>query len=207
MSYFPMFIELKKKHCLVVGGGRVALRKVEVLKEFGAEIKVVAPQILFEIQNIEGVICCEKYFEQEDFIDQELVVAATDNSEQNHQISEICRKKNIPVNAVDQIEDCSFIFPAYRKEGEVVAAFSSGGQSPIITQYLKNQIRVSLTPLLGELAACLGSLRGRLQQDISSERARKEIYQELLQLGLEHDTIPSEEEIEKIIEKYKSKEL
>ena len=131
------------------------------------------------------------------------MVAATDDSKQNHQISEICRKKKIPVNAVDQIEDCSFIFPSYRKEGEVVAAFSSGGQSPVITQYLKEQMRFALTPLIGELAACLGALRERIRQDTNSEKVRKKIYQELLKLGLEHDTIPSEEEIEEIIERYK----
>ena len=204
MSYFPMFIELKGKPCLVVGGGRIALRKVEVLKEFGAKIQVIAPEILPEIQRIEGVICKKKYFEQEDINHQELVIAATDIPEQNHQISQICKKKKIPVNAVDQIEDCSFIFPAYIKEREVVAAFSSGGQSPVITQYLKSKMRPFLTPYLGELAACLGTLRENLKQCTNSEKERKKIYQELLCLGLEHDTIPSEEEIEKIIKKYSS---
>lgn len=204
MSYFPMFVELKEKHCLVIGGGRIALRKVEVLKEFGAQIQVIAPEILPEIQKIEGVICKKKYFAQEDLTDQELVIAATDHPEQNHQISQACKKKKIPINAVDQIEDCSFIFPAYIKEGEVIAAFSSGGQSPVITQYLKSQIRPVLTPYLGELATCLGILRGTLRQCTNSEEERKKIYQELLRLGLEHDTIPSEVEIEKIIRKYQN---
>lgn len=204
MSYFPMFVELKGKNCLIIGGGKIALRKVEVLKEFGAQIQVIAPEILPEIQKIEGVICNKRYFEWKDLENKELVIAATDDSEQNHQISQACKREKIPVNAVDQTEDCSFIFPAYLKEGEVVVAFSSGGQSPVITQYLKSQTRPIVTAYVGEMAACFGALRGRVKQCVNSERARKKIYQELLQLGLEHDTIPSEEEIEKVIEKYKT---
>lgn len=206
MSYFPMFIELKDRACLVVGGGRIALRKVEVLKEFGALLKVVAPEILPAIWKIEGVICCERCLKQEDFKDSALVVAATDDPKQNHWISQICKKERIPVNVVDQIEDCSFIFPAYRKEGEVTAAFSSGGQSPIVAQYLKSKISDVMTPRLGELAACLGGLREQVKQCTKSEEGRKKIYWELLRLGLEHDAIPSEEEIQRVIEMYKNQE-
>lgn len=203
MSYFPMFVELKGKNCLVAGGGKVALRKVNVLKEFGAQIQVIAPEILPEIQKIEGVICTKRCLEQKDLEERELVIAATDHAEQNHRISQFCKKHRIFVNAVDQPEDCSFIFPAYLKEGEVVAAFSSGGQSPVITQYLKAQVHPIVTSYLGEMASCLGALRQRVKQCTESEEARKKIYQEILQLGLERDTIPSEEEIEKIIQKYK----
>lgn len=205
MSYFPMFIELKDRSCLIVGGGRVAFRKVEVLKDFGAQIVVIAPVILPEIKIIKGVVCREKWFQKEDLKGQELVVAATDNQELNHQISEVCRKEKIPVNAVDQTEDCSFIFPAYLKEGEVVAAFSSGGQSPVITQYLKAEMQSVMTPRLGELAAYLGSLRKTVKQGTKTEEERKNIYREILQFGLEKDYLPSQEEAERIIEKYRNK--
>lgn len=201
MSYFPMFIDLQDRPCLIVGGGRVALRKVEVLKDFGAHITVIAPAILPEIKAIEGILYQEKTFETSDLKGLDLVIAATDDKELNHKISIACKKQSIPVNAVDQIEDCTFIFPAYLKEGEVVAAFSSGGQSPVITQYLKGKMRPLLTHHLGSLAACLGSLRENMKEKIKTEAERKIVYQEILQLGLEKDTIPSEEEIRKIIEK------
>lgn len=201
MSYFPMFIELKNKPCLVVGGGKVALRKAEALRAFGAGVTVVAPVILPELQAAEGVLCLEKYFETGDLEGQELVIAATDDPEQNHRISQLCRERKIPVNAVDQKEDCSFIFPAYLKEGEVVAAFSSGGQSPIITQYLKAQMMPAMTSLLGEIAETLGSLREPLRH-IGSEEIRKKIYQNILELSLEAGKIPSAEEISEIIARY-----
>ena len=172
MAYFPMFIELKHRKCLVVGGGQVAFRKAETLKDFGADVSVVAPNILPQIWAMDGVFCLEKMFEEED------------------------------VNAVDQIEDCSFIFPSYVKEGEVVAAFSSGGLSPVTTQYLKEQIRPVLTPHLGEVAACLGSLREMVRACTQTEEQRKQIYRELLQIGLSQESLPSEEEITEVIYKY-----
>ena len=202
MSYFPMYVELCGKDCLVVGGGKVALRKVEKLREFGAKLFVISPEILPELAVMEGVICQKRQFQKTDLEGKELVVAATDDEALNHRISQACRAKKIPVNAVDQKEDCSFIFPAYVKEGEVVAAFSSGGQSPVITQYLKEQIRPAVTPHLSDLAVCLGSLREMVRQCTKTEAARKKIYKEILALGLKKDAIPSEQEIAEIIGKY-----
>lgn len=202
MSYFPMFVELKGKRCLIVGGGRIALRKIEALKEFGADILVVSPVISQEIMQMSGISCRRKAFAPEDLEGQKLVVAATDDWELNHQISLACREKRIPVNAADQIEDCTFLFPAYIKEGEVVAAFSSGGQSPVITQHLKAQFTPFITPLIGEVAACLGSLRKALRQSVESEKERKEIYTTLLHMALEGDAIPSEEAIAEVMERH-----
>lgn len=202
MSYFPMFIELQSRPCLVAGGGQIAFHKVKVLIDFGAQITVVAPEILPEIEEISGVDCQKRSFKEADLEGQELVVAATNDKKLNHRISLICRKKKIPVNVVDQPEECSFIFPAYIKEKEVVAAFSSGGQSPVITQYLKEQMRSVATPLLGEMASCLGCLRKNVQQSAKTNDAKKKIYREILMLSIEKDRIPTEEEIEQIINKY-----
>lgn len=197
-AYFPMFIEIEGRNCLIIGGGRIALHKIRVLQDFGAQIQVVAPEILPEIRELENVACCQKYFEKEDLRGQAMVIAATDDQEQNRRISRMCREEKIPVNAVDQPEDCSFIFPAYLKEGDVVAAFSSGGKSPVVVQYLKEQARPILTPLLGQLAVFLGSLRPKVQK-ISPMETRKKIYKRLLQLGLEKREVPSEEMAERVI--------
>lgn len=199
-----MFIELKDRCCLVAGGGKVALRKVETLRDFGAKLTVVAPSILPEIRAMEGVVCKEKYFEKSDLMGQELVVASTDDPEQNHRISQACQEEKIWVNVVDQKEDCSFIFPAYLKEGGVIAAFSSGGKSPAITQYLRSKIQSAMTPLLGELAEMLGDLREELRGTVSKS-VRKSIYQEILECCLEKGSVPSREETDEIIAKYKSK--
>ena len=198
MSYFPMFIQLEGESCLVVGGGRIAFHKVKVLKDFGAEVVVVAPEISEDIKNMDGVTCQERRFDTRDLKGRRLAVAATDDREENHRISLLCRKERIPVNAVDQTEDCDFIFPSYIKKGEVAAAFSSGGQSPVVTQYLKEQMQPILTAQLGELTEQLGSLRSRVKQ-IEPAGVRKDVYQALLRQRLEQRGLLSEEDIGKII--------
>lgn len=198
MAYFPMFVQLEGSPCLVVGGGGIALRKVRALKDFGARVLVAADAILDEIKGMDGVAWQERGFLAEDLEGMTLVVAATDNKEENHRISCLCREKRIPVNAVDQIEDCSFIFPAYLKEGEVVAAFSSGGQSPAVAQYLKGRIEPEMTETLGELAAQLGKARERVKRMEPAE-VRKGVYEEILRRGLEFGRPLSREELEEIL--------
>lgn len=200
MSYFPMFIELTGKSCLIIGGGRIALQKMRVLQDFGADVTVIAPELSEEIVKNSKVR--KKEFEETDLEGAKLVVAATDDKGLNHRIAELCKARGIPHNAVDQIDDCSFIFPSYVKEGEVVAAFSSGGQSPLITQYLKEKIRPSLTEQLGELSACLGRLRAEVKRTVATEAERKSCYREILESGLKQDKVPEPEEIRAILEKY-----
>ena len=160
MAYFPMFVQLKKKKCLVIGGGKIALRKIEVLKDFEADITVIAPEMITQIRQIDQICRIFRTFMEKDFNEADFVIAATDDQKTNHEISQICRRKKIPVNAVDQKRRLQLLFfPSYVKEGEVVAAFSSGGQSPLITQYLKEKIKPDLNKELGQLAQILGSLR------------------------------------------------
>lgn len=203
MAYFPAFIEIEKKPVLVVGGGKAALKKIEVLMEFGADIMVIAPKFIEEIRNIDSpqVKQYERGFRVYDVEGMHLVVAATESKEVNHVIAENCKKRNILVNAVDQKEDCTFIFPAYIKQDNVVAAFSSGGKSPVVTQYLKEKNRAIVTEELGALTEFLGSLRERAKEIISTEKMRKEFYKEVLALGVEKERIPTEAEIKTILQK------
>lgn len=203
MSYFPMYIELAGRACLVAGGGIVACRKVRVLQDFGAEVTVIAPEILPEILACAGVHCQKRDFMPEDIEEKYLVVAATDDKAKNHEIADLCKRKKIPVNAVDQIEDCTFIFPAYVRQGEVVAAFSSGGQSPVITQYLKQAITPVMSEHLGRLAEFLGSLRDEVKACVETEAKRKALYQEVLIFGLSTGEILTRKEWEAILAKYK----
>lgn len=205
MAYFPMFVQLKYKKCLVIGGGNVALRKIQVLKDFEADVTVIAPEMNSQIRQIPKICRIFRSFMEEDFEQADLVVAATHDKDINHAISVACRQRNIPVNAVDQKEDCSFIFPSYVKEGEVIAAFSSGGQSPVITQYLKKEIKPVLTNELGQIAQTLGTLRTMAKECIETEELRKAFYQELLQIGLEDTNYLDEDMINKVIQKYISK--
>jgi uroporphyrin-III C-methyltransferase/precorrin-2 dehydrogenase/sirohydrochlorin ferrochelatase/precorrin-2 dehydrogenase/sirohydrochlorin ferrochelatase len=212
MSYFPMFINLEGTECLVAGGGRIAYRKVLVLREFGAIITVAAGEICEELELLsvekhhgeQPLKIVKRDFEAGDVAGKRLVVAATDDKTVNHRISQICRKQGIMVNAVDAIEDCDFIFPSYQKQGEVVGAFSSGGQSPVMTQYLKQYIGKVMTPFLGELAEYLGSIRETVKKNVDTESERKEIYQKLLQAGIAEGKKP-EKLLQELLEEKKKR--
>ena len=191
MAYFPMFIDIEKKKCLVAGGGTVALRKVRVLLDFGAQITVVAPQIDPQILQLTGNVCVKERV---------LVVAATDDVTENHRIARMAQKKHIPVNAVDQQEDCSFIFPSYLKHRDLVGAFSSAGNSPVLTQYLKESLKEILTEELGQINDYMGSIRPVVKTRIETEKLRRQVYQTILaRLLAEKKTSLLPEELEQIL--------
>lgn len=210
MAYFPMFVDIKKKKCLIVGGGTVALRKVQVLLDFGADVVVVAPEVFPKIKEY-PVTVYQRNFEKEDLQGCELVVAATDDAGLNHEIAEAAQKQKIPVNAVDQQEDCSFIFPSYVREQELVGAFSSGGNSPVLTQYLKKYMAQILTAELGEANAYLGSIRPVVKRELDTEAMRKKVYQQVLnelfkQIEKKQDVKLSRQQLEDLIDDTKKEE-
>jgi uroporphyrin-III C-methyltransferase/precorrin-2 dehydrogenase/sirohydrochlorin ferrochelatase/precorrin-2 dehydrogenase/sirohydrochlorin ferrochelatase len=183
MAYFPMFVNMEDQDCLVVGGGAVALRKVRVLLDFGARVRVVAPQILPEIHALSesGVTIFMRDFSAEDLEGCAMVIAATDDAAQNHTVAELSKKQGLPVNAVDQQEDCTFIFPSYVREQNLVGAFSSGGNSPLLTQYLKEKLFEYLTEDLGDINQYMGSIRDTVKASVPTEPQRKKVYQNILQ--------------------------
>ena len=201
MAYFPMFINIEEEECLLIGGGRVALRKVEYLQDFGARVTVLAKEILPEIREKEGIRLIEKSYEEADVVleDYLLVIVATDDGAFNQQITRLCREKRIPVNVVDQPKECSFILPAYLKEENLLAAFSTGGDSPVVAQYLKEKNREFLTHWLGKLTGYLGSLRPIVKKELQTMEERKSLYQKILDRGLKEKRLLSLEEAEKEI--------
>lgn len=196
MAYFPMFVNLKDQPCLVVGGGMVAYRKVKVLLDFEARVIVVGENICDKIYEIakksNQLELQKKCFEDADCDNMFMVIAATDDKELNHHIAGICNSKGIMVNAVDQKEDCSFIFSSYIKEKNLIAAFSSGGNSPVLAQYLKSQEKEILTPFLGELNEYMGKIRKRVIEKYDAEEKRKEIFKEIVNTAIENGELPQE---------------
>ena len=202
MAYFPMFVDLSEKPCLIVGGGKVACRKVKVMLDFGARVRVVAKEISQELRDLERTLADSedpklmeikrKSFEEKDCDGMGLVIAATDDKALNHEIAQYCKMQGIMVNAVDQKEDCSFIFPSYVKEGNLIAAFSSGGNSPLLTQYLKEKEAEILTPFLGDLNEAMGRLRQKVLSEYDEESKRKEVLKEILYKAIDRGRLPEE---------------
>lgn len=209
MAYFPMFVDMTERECLIVGGGNVAYRKVIVMLDFGAKVTVVAEDICDELRKLtiddiasedktssytankeNRITFIKRRFERKDCDGMEMVIAATDDNALNHEIAEYCKAKDIMVNAVDQKADCSFIFPSYIKEKNLVAAFSSGGNSPVLTQYLKGKEQEILTPFLGELNEYMGQIREKVIAQYDTEAERKRVFKEILSAAIDNGRIP-----------------
>ena len=201
MSYFPFFVEIKDEKCLVVGGGMVALRKIEKLLPFGVDITVVSPAFCTEIQEMETVRKVNRPFEKTDIEGMRFVIGATDDEQVNAEISALCRERNIPVNIVDDPEKCTFFFPALVKKGEFVAGFSTGGGSPLAAQYIRKKVEDSIPNGFDGVVEVLSSVREQVKAEIPDIKDREKIFKEIFVLALEKEGNVSEEEIQKIIRK------
>lgn len=179
MAYFPFFIDIKNKLCLVVGSGKIAKSKIHTLMDFEADVTCISKEFV----QIEGCTCIQKEVELKDIDNFDIVIAATDNKTLNHKIASYCKDKNILVNAVDQKEDCMFIFPSLIHQKNVVAAFSSSGKNPLICQYLRKQNENIVTEQLGDINEKMEVIRNQLK-DIDIE-SRKKILKEFLLDALE----------------------
>ena len=177
MDLLPIFLNIKNKKCVVVGGGEVAFRKATLLLRAGANLHIVAPLVSDELRKLRVDRDCTitlKKIEEADLNDAVLVVAATDDLEINERVSVIASKLNIPVNVVDQPHLCSFIMPSIVDRSPIVVAISSGGTSPILTRKLKELNETMIPGRIDKLAELLGSFRGRVKNEIDdfSERIR-----------------------------------
>ena len=153
MGYFPFFIDISAKKCVVVGGGIVAKRKVEKLLPYEPEITVVAPEICEFLRLCEGITLVEREFEPSDLDGAFMVIGATDNEAVNAEIFRLCTEKNILVNVVDDKEKCGFIFPALVKKGDISIGVSSSGSSPVFSKYIKENDPTAKIVFIGPCTA------------------------------------------------------
>ena len=189
MAGFPFFIEMEGKKGLVAGGGKVALRKVKTLLEFGPEIVVVSPAVIPPFEELKTAFPQKlslqyRTVRKEDLEHVDFVIAATDDMELNRKLAAFCREKRILANTADGGEEGFFFFPAVAKEGGVTLAVSTDGASPSLAAKLKEQASALLTREVGQLALQLGQVRERVKNEIRSQPVRREILKGLAEEGV-----------------------
>jgi siroheme synthase-like protein len=165
MGYFPFFVDIAEREGLIVGGGTVALRKIEKLLPFSPRLTVAAPELLPEIEALETVTLCKKPFSEALLEGKYFVIAATDNPSLNHKIAALCQEKNILVNVVDDRDYCSFLFPALVQDGPLTVGISTGGSSPSAAIYIKKLLSAALPENLGDILEFLAQQRDLLPRD------------------------------------------
>ena len=201
MGYFPFFIDITAKKCVVVGGGIVAKRKVEKLLPYEPKITVVAPKICEFLRLCEGITLVEREFEPADLEDAFLVIGATDNEAVNAEIYRLCTEKNILVNVVDDKEKCRFIFPALVKKGDVSIGISSSGSSPVFSKYIKEKIDEILSESELEKQRVLSDCREKVRRELPTERQGKAAFEEILRLSENGSQI----DIDRVIDEVKQR--
>ncbi|MEO8065212.1 MAG: siroheme synthase CysG [Pseudomonadota bacterium] len=176
MRYFPIFLDLKEKPVLLVGGGEVAARKFSLLVEAGASITVVAPRLgteLAEALERGAFMHRAREFADTDIAGVWLVVAATDDRAVNAAVSAAATAARLPCNVVDDRELSSFIMPAIIDRSPVQIAVSTGGASPVLARLIRERLETLLDSSLGPLAAFAERWRSAIRAKFSDIGARR----------------------------------
>ena len=181
MDFLPVFMNVRGKPCVVVGGGEVAHRKALVLLDAGATIKAVAPAFLETFSGMNNVECIAEHFQPGHLDGAMLVIAATDDSTVNREVSEQARARNIPVNVVDNPDLCSFIMPSILDRSPLMVAFSSGGASPVLARMLRGKLEAVIPHGYSRLSAFAARFRGTVKSRIADPAKRRIFWENVFE--------------------------
>ena len=180
---YPLFLDIGGRLCVVVGGGDVAARKVEMLLECGATVRVVSPEAGPEVEAWarEGRIEWRRESFDESAIEGAfVVVAATDDEAVNRRACDACRAAGILINVVDVPALCDFHVPSMVRRGDVVIAIGTGGKAPAMSRRIRKKIQSVIGPEYGALLEIMGALRADVQQRFATPGDRKRVWERIL---------------------------
>jgi siroheme synthase-like protein len=171
MTWFPIFVSLEGRRCLVVGGGPIGTRKAAGLRDAGAVVTLVATQLSPQAKELAatGVQLVERPYVRSDLAGQWLVISAVDDRSVAAQVSNDAQSEGIFANAADDPEFCSFILPAIHRDGDVQIAVSTGGSSPATASWLRDRVAIALGTMPGRLVDHMKSVRDRIRLTQTSE--------------------------------------
>ncbi len=184
MKYLPIFLDLHAAPCLVVGGGVVGARRIALLREAGARVTVVAPELCEELAAAVtrgDVQHRARAYEGSDCQGQRVVIAATDEHAINERVAADARAAGIPVNVVDAPVLCSFIMPAIVDRSPVTVAVSTGGASPVLARLTRGRLEAVLHPDYGRLAELAARYRQEVKQRVPDGADRRRVWERALE--------------------------
>lgn len=184
MELLPLFLNIRERDCLVVGGGQVAARKITLLQKAGGKVLVISPVACEEIINSaeRGEITFQqREFDDSDITSQAVIIAATDNADINQRVFDLAQKKNIPVNVVDNPQLSNFIVPSIIDRSPVQIAVSTGGASPVLSRLLRSRLESSIPSACGRLAGLVEEFRDAVKQRFTKIESRRHFWERILQ--------------------------
>ncbi|MEL7292495.1 MAG: NAD(P)-dependent oxidoreductase [Pseudomonadota bacterium] len=181
MQYFPLFLDLKGKPVLVVGGGEVASRKVDSLIRAGAAVTIVSPKVESYLKGLIEKNLCQwiQGFYSQDLLKPEYVQvwATTDNPSLNHQVHHDAKRQGILVNVVDDQPYCDFITPSIINRGRIQLAISSGGAAPVLIRNVREKLESVLPQNLALQADFAASKRSDIKHKLPSVDTRRKFWE------------------------------
>ena len=192
MGYYPIFLELNGRSCVVIGGGAVAERKVEELLAMGARVTLISPTITDRLRDLfaqSSIRYAERAYQEGDLADSDLVFAATEDRAINAAAFREARAQRIWINSADDAAHCDFILPGLIRRGDLTVAVSTGGASPAATRAIREELDNYFTADYARFVQVASEARCRLREKSLSasgaawNKALKGDFRRLIQEG------------------------
>jgi uroporphyrin-III C-methyltransferase/precorrin-2 dehydrogenase/sirohydrochlorin ferrochelatase len=197
MQALPIFMNIVNQHCVVIGGGDVATRKVMMLLKAQAAITLVSPVVCHELQamiDAGKIKYLKTTFTSDQLSGARLVIAATDDEVVNEAVSRAAQAVNIPVNVVDAPALCTFTMGSIVDRSPIVIAISSEGNAPVLARYVRAKIETMLPAAYGRIAEIAGEFREQVKEKFATTAARRIFWEGILQGPLVERVLSGQEQ-------------
>jgi precorrin-2 dehydrogenase/sirohydrochlorin ferrochelatase len=198
MKFYPAYLDLRDRPCLVIGGGPVAERKALSLLGAGADVTVVSPALTLKLRELSEsgkITHIPKTFDAQDLSGVFLAIVATGSPDVNRRAAQECKKRHVLVNVAVPPEESTFIVPSVVERGELLIAVSTSGSSPALAKKIRQDLGERYGPEYELFLEKLSVIRARVMEEVPDQRERGRIFQaivdsdaiELLQQGKAHE--------------------
>ncbi|MEN8176098.1 MAG: siroheme synthase CysG [Pseudomonadota bacterium] len=187
MDFLPISLDIRRRPCVVVGAGDIALRKVRLLLRAGAEVTVIAPSLAPDLQQLaekNRITALARGYEEGDLGQAVLAIAATGDAGVNAAVASHAEAARIPVNVVDHPEHGNFIVPSIIDRSPVIIAVSTGGASPVLARLIRARLESLIPAAYGRLAGLAATFRDRVKARFASPADRRRFWDRVLQGGV-----------------------
>jgi siroheme synthase-like protein len=184
MSFLPVFFGLEQKSVLIIGGGKIALAKLETIFEYTDNITVISDHFEKELANFSksnDVKILQDKYDQKYLSNFDFIIATTNDRELNKQIFQDAKNLQKIVNIVDNADISDFIFGSIVKRGDLNIAISSGGLSPVLTRIIKQRIEKILPDNLSDLNNFIKENRQKVKNKLNNIQSRRLFWQEIFE--------------------------
>ncbi len=197
MQALPIFFNIKQRHCVVIGGGDVATRKVTMLLKAQGDITIISPELcveLAEMVSANKVKYIPAAFSADQLHGACMVIAATDDESVNEAVSASAKAQGIPVNVVDAPHLCTFTMGSIIDRSPIVIAVSSEGNAPVLARYIRTKIETMLPASYGRIAAIAGEFREQVKAKFATTQLRRRFWEDVLQGPLVERVVSGQEQ-------------